>query len=151
MALEVGDEERAPRRDPHLLRPRVGDDAAHEGAGDAAATEGLGNLGVDGDEAIADAAVVDPAGELATQPRLVAVGSRGVFDRQVVGLRSRSVHSPTIPDLAPAAPAGQAGGSGCSISGTNGWPVISLEPRPWVKKLHAQRTTTTSRLANPIR
>jgi len=44
-----------------------------------------------------------------------------------------------------------AGGSGSSISGRSGWPVMSREPRPWVRKLHAQRVTTTIRLANPIR
>ena len=30
-------------------------------------------------------------------------------------------------------------------------PVISRVPRPWVKKVHAQRTRTTIRLAKPIR
>ena len=43
------------------------------------------------------------------------------------------------------------GGSGSSIGGRSGRPVISRVPRPWVRKLHAQRTMTTSRLENPIR
>ena len=45
----------------------------------------------------------------------------------------------------------QAGGSGSSIGGRRGDPVISREPRPRVKKLQAQRTVTTIRLAKPIR
>src|SRR5439155_3861052 len=44
-----------------------------------------------------------------------------------------------------------AGGSGSAIGGSSGVPVIRREPRPWVRKLHAQRTVTTSRFANPIR
>ena len=45
----------------------------------------------------------------------------------------------------------EGGGSGSSIGGSIGWPVISREPRPWVKNDHAQRVTTTIRFANPMR
>ena len=43
------------------------------------------------------------------------------------------------------------GGSGSSIVGSSGPPVMRRVPRPWVRKLHAQRITTTIRFANPIR
>lgn len=49
------------------------------------------------------------------------------------------------------ASAAQGSSTGSSISGTNGWPVISRLPRPWVMKLHPQRTMTTMRLAKPIK
>ena len=43
------------------------------------------------------------------------------------------------------------GGSGSSIGGSNGPPVISRVARPWVMNDHPHRTSTTSRLAKPIR
>ena len=45
----------------------------------------------------------------------------------------------------------QAGGSGSSIGGSSGSPVISREPRPWVKNDQPQRVMTTMRFAYPIR
>src|SRR6185369_10048802 len=144
MALEVGDEEGAARRDPRFRRPRIGDDPPDEGGGDPAAAECLGDLRMDGDQAVPHPAIVDPAGQLVAEVGLVAVRRRNVFDRQL-GRILRGWFHPGH-DSGP-----QAGGSGSSISGTRGWPVISREPRPWVKKLHAHRTTTTRRLAKPIR
>ena len=43
------------------------------------------------------------------------------------------------------------GGSGASIWGSSSLPVISRVERPWVTKVHAQRTRTTSRFEKPIR
>jgi len=43
------------------------------------------------------------------------------------------------------------GGSGASIGGKSDCPVMSRVPRPWVRKLNAQRVTTMIRLAKPIR
>ena len=41
--------------------------------------------------------------------------------------------------------------SGSWIGGSSDSPVMSRVPRPWVRKLPAQRTTTTIRFAKPIR
>ena len=43
------------------------------------------------------------------------------------------------------------GGSGSAIGGSGGVPVIRRDPRPWVRKVHAQRVRTTIRFANPMR
>ena len=43
------------------------------------------------------------------------------------------------------------GGSGSTIGGSRCEPVMSRVPRPWVRKLKAQRMRTTIRLANPMR
>src|SRR5204863_351639 len=53
--------------------------------------------------------------------------------------------------LAPSGGGFVAGGSGSSIGGSSGIPVIRRDPRPWVRKLHAHRTVTTTRFANPMR
>jgi hypothetical protein len=45
----------------------------------------------------------------------------------------------------------QSSRSGRLIGGRWGSPVISRVPRPWVRKLQAQRMITTSRLAKPMR
>ena len=60
VAHEVGGEERAARGDLEAARTGVGEDELDEGGGNPAATELGRDLGVEGDEASSDAAVVDP-------------------------------------------------------------------------------------------
>ncbi len=81
MTLEPGGEQRAARRDLEAVRPRVGDDVADEGGADAATAELRWNLGVERDEARPNAAVIDPAGELIADSRLVPAGRRELEPR----------------------------------------------------------------------
>ena len=94
-----------------------------------------------------------PRGSGSTTSRTPSTGSgRATASRQVVGLRR-------------GLPAGARARSGASLGlhrregGRLGLldrreercPVISRVPRPWVRKLQAQRTSTTSRFAKPMR